>query len=171
MLLSVDNDLRRQAQERFAERVTLASMQLETHIADEVRLRTIGASLLAAQPPLAAALRSNDLNAASQIASTYLARTNAALAGASGIRVYDTSGTLLLRTETPVTPGQRAAPPDVLAVLRSGRAARATRVDEALGLLDRRHRARAAGRRDDYRRRGGHHLHRSDLRAPRGEPG
>ncbi|MQC18859.1 MAG: HAMP domain-containing protein [Chloroflexi bacterium] len=134
MLWRVDIDLHDQAEDRFAERVKRASMQLEDRINNDVQLRIVGASVLATQPAFAAAVEANDTNAIVQIAGQYMARTTLALAGASGIRVYGPAGNLIVRAEAPRNGTQRVPPPEVLTALQGGRPAGSVRVDETLGL-------------------------------------
>ncbi|MFA7248214.1 MAG: ATP-binding protein [Dehalococcoidia bacterium] len=134
VLWRVNEDMRRQADERFAERITMASMQLDERIKNDVQLRVVGASVLAAQPGFVAALQSNDVNGAVQLAGAFMARTTLAQGGASGIRIYGPTGALLLRAEAPQDVSQHAVPAEVQAALQTGKAGGAVRLDETLGL-------------------------------------
>ena len=134
MFWSVDAGLQRRTEDRFSEQISRATMQLDERIKGDVQLRVVGASLLAGQSPLVAALQSNDASTAAQIAGTYLARTTAATGAASGVRVYGPGGTLVLRAEAAGNTAQRTVPPEVLSVLQTGRVAGSVRLDETMGL-------------------------------------
>ena len=127
-------DLYRQAEERFSERVTQASMQITDLIKYRQQQRVAGASVLAGQSQFVAAVQSNDINATFQIARVFMTRTASVSAGAIGVRVYDPTGRLLLRAEAPENRAQRTVPPNVLKALQTGVAVESVQLDETMGL-------------------------------------
>ncbi|MEI6136246.1 MAG: ATP-binding protein [Chloroflexota bacterium] len=134
MFWRVDADLHRQAEDRFAERVTLAATQVSERIRSQTQLRLIGAADLAGQPALEEAIKAMDAGPVMQMTTALLTRVSQATEGASGTRVYDAKGNLLFRAETPGNTAQRNVPPQVLAALASRKPVGGVRLDETLGL-------------------------------------
>lgn len=134
MLWSVNTDLYRQAEIRFADQVKLSVMQVEDRVESDVQQRVVSATVLASQQQFLSAIQASNINSAVQIATAYMSRTSLALSGASGIRVYGPNGNLMLRAEAPQNVAQRLVPVEVLTVLQSGRAEGFVRLDETMGL-------------------------------------
>ncbi|MQC47877.1 MAG: HAMP domain-containing protein [Chloroflexi bacterium] len=130
----VDGIIQANERERARERLLLTREQVEQQFTTYRDLAVTGASVLATQPEMRAAIEARDVAEVLRVATHFFSQTGAPLQGAPGLQIYDPSGALLIRAHTPLNGRQEFIPPAIRAVLRDRSALGVLRNDEVLGI-------------------------------------